>query len=689
MEMTGHKERANMTNRRKGASLALALFSIVCFVYMTSFSGLGCATQPNQNVRVGYEALGQKPPETTIQEAVPEEVVQSEPTTLEGLYREGTELLKSDSTSKQGRGVAWLTKAAEQGYVPAQMILGIWYGAKDGGRDSYKSLHWYRKAAEQGQREGQWEVGRALYRSGDSEKLKEAIPWLIKAAEQGHGMSHAVLGRCYAEGTGVEKDLEKAILWNSKGADLEVVPCMIWLSMHDPAESKRHDWLLKGARAGDANCQYLAGLNYELGHLVAEDKDAAYEWYEKAAEQGHRDALLKVWWNKAARAWGENNHAEAAKWLRKMVEAGDDNPTHLILLASYEFEQRNLEESFKLYKMAAEKGDASAMYMTGLCYKDGYGVGKDEVASTIWFEKAAEKGDAAAQCEIGVCYNFGNGVKRDFAKAYQWFSKAAAQGSAEGCRRLARCHEYGFGTAKNLDEAAAWYAKAADMGDENAKEWMKRNQTAAATAQKAAAVQKDAAARAKILEAKAKSESGASFVIGGFYIGMPVRDAEELLRYYFPEKKIDSSLKTEDIVGNKHEMMSDGLWFGDENQCFCRTGKDGRVTRLNFEGKILSRFINYGDLSPERWVSKFITENGGMAIPDQIMKFEVTDGKGISIEQPIWRISLKPDCKITYFGQENGHLDEDGDLTMLNYLHFFMIKYVNEEGGKVGTLRLE
>ena len=136
-------------------------------------------------------------------------------------------------------------------------------------------------------------------------------------------------------------------------------------------------------------------------------------------------------------------------------------------------------------------------------------------------------------------------------------------------------------------------------------------------------------------------------------------------------------------------MMTDGLWLDDEAQCFCRIDKDGNVSQLNFQGSTLERFFAYGKLTPERWVKKFIAENGGLAIPDQIMKYEVTDGKGISIEQPIWRISMKSDCKITYFGQENGHLDEEGDLNMLNYLHFYMIKYVNGEGGKVGTLRLE
>jgi hypothetical protein len=47
--------------------------------------------------------------------------------------------------------VEWFTKAAEQGYAPAQNSLGFCYEYGDGvEKDLKKAVEWYTKAAEQG-----------------------------------------------------------------------------------------------------------------------------------------------------------------------------------------------------------------------------------------------------------------------------------------------------------------------------------------------------------------------------------------------------------------------------------------------------------------------------------------------------------------------------------------------------------
>lgn len=48
----------------------------------------------------------------------------------------------------------WYRKAAEQGYAPAQNILGVTYTTGHGvPNDDVEAVKWYRKAAEQGMRQ--------------------------------------------------------------------------------------------------------------------------------------------------------------------------------------------------------------------------------------------------------------------------------------------------------------------------------------------------------------------------------------------------------------------------------------------------------------------------------------------------------------------------------------------------------
>ena len=310
-----------------------------------------------------------------------------------GQFKIGLRLVQENDLAKQNEGVEWLTKAAEQGNADAQTVLGIYYEDKDAG----KSLEWYRKAAEQGVGQAQWEVGRVLYRSGDEAQIREAIPYLTNASENGHGMACATLARCYAEGKGVKQDLKRAVSLNKKGAELNVIPCMIWLSFNDPDTSKRHEWLLKGAELGDANCQYLVGMNYHNGLGVAKDINKALEWYRKAAEQGHKDSLVKYGFGWYKEEYDKKNYVEAANWLRKMFLAGDKNPNHWFLLGSCEKEQGHLEEAHKWHRKAAEQGLSYAQVVVGFECLQGKGVDKDLDSAIFWFKKAADQGDKDAE----------------------------------------------------------------------------------------------------------------------------------------------------------------------------------------------------------------------------------------------------------------------------------------------------
>jgi TPR repeat protein len=48
-------------------------------------------------------------------------------------------------------------------------------------------------------------------------------------------------------------------------------------------------------------------------------------------------------------------------------------------------------------RKAAKQGHAGAQYDLGICYEDGYGVGKNKRKAVEWMRKSAEQGEEKAK----------------------------------------------------------------------------------------------------------------------------------------------------------------------------------------------------------------------------------------------------------------------------------------------------
>ena len=93
---------------------------------------------------------------------------------------------------------------------------------------------------------------------------------------------------------------------------------------------------------------------------------------------------------------------------------------------------RNVDEAFRLYKSAADKGLAQAQNNLGVFYERGKGTAQNYAQAAALYRKAAEQGNAAAQNNLGVLYGTGRGVGEELVQANFWFTLAATGGSANG-----------------------------------------------------------------------------------------------------------------------------------------------------------------------------------------------------------------------------------------------------------------
>ena len=150
----------------------------------------------------------------------------SMPSYISGLFlkKQGLELTPAeqsmfgiDALNRQDyhTAVEWFSEAAEQGYAPAQFLLGTMYFNGQGvEQDRARAFEWSSKAAEQGHAQAQHFLGVMYeYGHGIEKDDKKAVEWYSKAAEQGNNKAQRALGFMFENGRGVEKDNDKALEW--------------------------------------------------------------------------------------------------------------------------------------------------------------------------------------------------------------------------------------------------------------------------------------------------------------------------------------------------------------------------------------------------------------------------------------------------------------------------------------------
>ena len=80
-----------------------------------------------------------------------------------------------------------------------------------------------------------------------------------------------------------------------------------------------------------------------------------------------------------------------------------------------------------------ELGHAAAEAALGLFYENGRGgLAKDEMEAVRLYRLAADQGDARGQCNLGMCFKYGRGgLAKDEKEAVRLFRLAADQGDAD------------------------------------------------------------------------------------------------------------------------------------------------------------------------------------------------------------------------------------------------------------------
>ena len=185
-------------------------------------------------------------------------------------------------------------------------------------------------------------------------------------------------------------------------------------------------------------------IQFQYARVLDKSKsqDKAFEYYQKAARQGHMLA--------------QNSLGMAYEW-------GDGTKV-------------DLDKALYWYTKAANQGNTQAQNSLGTMYDLGKAVDADEKKAIHWFRKAAQQGDATAQRNLGIMYSRGQGVKQNDKQAFEWYLKAANQNHASAQYYVGVSYYYGKGVSSDPEQAREWFEKAANNGNYEAKQVMNKIQ---------------------------------------------------------------------------------------------------------------------------------------------------------------------------------------------------------------------
>lgn len=342
-----------------------------------------------------------------------------DPTQAAFWYRKAAEQGDSDSQLSLGincleqneyrEGMKWIHLSAEQGNQAALLNLGQIYehGWGEISADPQKSFDFYHAAAEMEEPLAEYEVGFYYYLGAEpvQEDNDQAFYWFSKAAQHGYMDAKGLLGECYEKGFGTTINLNLALENYLAAADANKTfaqnQLAIWYYLgKEPVLQQNYEeayrWASKAAEQDAKDSLYILASCYDNGHGIAKSRSKAFEYYQKAADQGHFGAMDDLAW-----IYFKGTHG-----VKK-------NP-HL---------------AFEWGMKSAKEGITNSQFLIGYCYDEGFGVQADQLTAIQWYTKAAEQGSIAAMRNIGILYNNGEGnVAEDKVEAERWFKKAAMNG---------------------------------------------------------------------------------------------------------------------------------------------------------------------------------------------------------------------------------------------------------------------
>ena len=146
--------------------------------------------------------------------------------------------------------------------------------------------------------------------------------------------------------------------------------------------------------------------------------------------------------------WEEDAREKKGKEIQRAVRAYEDALTYAA--------NNDFKSAYEACREVLEPIDEETQYNWGVAYYNGMGIAQNYEKAYYYFKIAADKGYASAQRALGGMYLFGQYVAKDITSAIEYFSKAAEAKDGNAALNLAIIYYNGKETSQNYKEAYRW-----------------------------------------------------------------------------------------------------------------------------------------------------------------------------------------------------------------------------------------
>lgn len=212
------------------------------------------------------------------------------------------------------------------------------------------------------------------------------------------------------------------------------------------AQNNSEDFLaLKSdADIGIISAQLEVAVWYELGKGTSKSFSKALNYYKLAAKQGNEEALMYLAFLHEEGVGVKQSIDEALRYY-KIAAANGSSSAQIELGMYFENIQKDENQAFFYYQMAANQGDVLGLNFLAKAYNDGMGVTRSKENSQLCYKKIfnilkplADNGSGEAQARLGELYEWGYGIEQSDESALSYYLLSADQNNLQGEYYLAK-----------------------------------------------------------------------------------------------------------------------------------------------------------------------------------------------------------------------------------------------------------
>ena len=351
-----------------------------------------------------------------------------------------------------------------------------------------KAVYYLTKAAVLGDATAQYELAQWYERGlhGLTVDPQVAFRWYYTAGSLGHEAAQHMVGRCYEEGNGVNRDLKLAALWYN---DIKAPTAQTQAAKNRIADAEKHEKLSSEEQAAfNIQLQQTEKLAQQA-HQKATDLQAAALELEKILQEtqcwplnitmtppddsNYELIIAEAQWRRGM--WYPENSQELQHFYAYAAE--NKHPMARWYQATNASFANCYHNTFNDLQFACQHNYTPAWYNMGRCYQQGQGVSLGLKQAQMCYQKVLDakipdiatiNRDIQKNCQLAkIAYEGGLQTKdpRNASDAITSFSKAAAMGYIPAFYKLSQC--YADDTA-TFNKALYYCLIAAQYGNANA-----------------------------------------------------------------------------------------------------------------------------------------------------------------------------------------------------------------------------